>query len=52
MLFRSKHPAMAQAQAYVVARAQEAKQRLQALPEGSVRTALEAFADVVAVRSA
>ncbi|GAA4080085.1 polyprenyl synthetase family protein [Nocardioides kongjuensis] len=47
-----KHPAMAQAQAYVVARAQEAKQRLQALPEGSVRTALEAFADVVAVRSA
>ncbi|MBV6727013.1 polyprenyl synthetase family protein [Nocardioides daeguensis] len=47
-----KHAAMDQAQAYVVARAQEAKQLLQALPEGSVRTALEAFADVVAVRSA
>ncbi|WP_374220793.1 polyprenyl synthetase family protein [Pimelobacter simplex] len=47
-----KHPAMAQAQAYVVARAQEAKQLLEALPEGSVRAALEAFADVVAVRSA
>ncbi|MBM7518232.1 polyprenyl synthetase family protein [Nocardioides nitrophenolicus] len=47
-----KHPAMGQAQAYVVARAQEAKQLLQALPEGSVRTALEDFADVVAVRSA
>lgn len=47
-----KHPAMGQAQAYVVARAQEAKQLLQALPQGSVRSALEAFADVVAVRSA
>ncbi|GAA3655392.1 polyprenyl synthetase family protein [Nocardioides ginsengisoli] len=47
-----KHPAMEQAKTYVIARAQEAKQRLQALPEGSVRTALEAFADVVAVRSA
>jgi heptaprenyl diphosphate synthase len=47
-----KHPAMAEAKAYVIARAQEAKQRLRALPEGSVRTALEAFADVVAVRSA
>ncbi|QSR24675.1 geranylgeranyl pyrophosphate synthase [Nocardioides aromaticivorans] len=47
-----KHPAMAEAQAYVVARAQEAKRLLEVLPEGSVRTALEAFADVVAVRSA
>ncbi|WP_408897960.1 polyprenyl synthetase family protein [Nocardioides sp. R1-1] len=47
-----KHPAMEQAQAYVVARAQEAKELLAALPSGSVRTALEAFADVVAVRSA
>ena len=47
-----KHPAMAEARAYVIARAQEAKQLLQALPEGSVRAALEAFADVVAVRSA
>ncbi|TWH02971.1 heptaprenyl diphosphate synthase [Nocardioides sp. J9] len=47
-----KHPAMAEAQAYVVDRAQEAKRLLTALPEGAVRSALEAFADVVAVRSA
>ena len=46
-----KHPAMEQARSYVVARAQEAKKLLTALPEGSVRSALEAFADVVAVRS-
>lgn len=47
-----KHPAMAEAKAYVVGRAQEAKALLTALPEGSVRTALEDFADVVAVRTA
>ena len=47
-----KHPAMDEARAYVVARAQEAKARLGVLPEGSVRSALEAFADVVAVRTA
>jgi heptaprenyl diphosphate synthase len=47
-----KHPAMQEAQAYVVARAEEAKALLTVLPEGSVRAALEAFADVVAVRSA
>ncbi len=47
-----KHPAMDDARAYVVARAQEAKQLLDVLPEGSVRAALEAFADVVAVRTA
>ncbi|TIC89283.1 polyprenyl synthetase family protein [Nocardioides sp. GY 10113] len=47
-----KHPAMDEAQAYVVARAQEAKQLLAVLPQGSVRAALEAFADVVAIRSA
>ena len=46
-----KHPAMDEARAYVVARAQEAKALLTALPEGSVREALEAFADIVAVRS-
>ena len=46
-----KHPAMDEARAYVVARAQEAKRLLGALPEGSVRSALEAFADVVAVRT-
>lgn len=47
-----KHPAMDEARAYVVGRAQEAKKVLGALPEGSVRTALEAFADVVATRTA
>lgn len=47
-----KHPAMDEARAYVVARAQEAKAVLAALPEGSVRAALEAFADVVATRTA
>jgi heptaprenyl diphosphate synthase len=47
-----KHPAMDEARAYVVARADEAKALLAILPEGSVRTALEAFADAVAVRTA
>lgn len=47
-----KHPAMDEARAYVVARAQEAKAVLAPLPEGSVRAALEAFADVVATRTA
>lgn len=46
-----KHPAMDQARAYVVAQAREAKQHLTALPEGPVRAALEAFADVVASRT-
>ena len=47
-----KHPAMDQARTYVVERAAEAKALLlSALPPGSVRTALEAFADIVAVRS-
>jgi heptaprenyl diphosphate synthase len=47
-----KHPAMDEARAYVVARAQAAKDLLSALPDGPVRTALEAFADIVATRSA
>jgi heptaprenyl diphosphate synthase len=47
-----KHPAMDDARAYVVARAQEAKELLAVLPQGSVRAALEAFADVGAVRTA
>lgn len=47
-----KHPAMDEARAYVVAEAERAKALLQVVPEGSVRTALESFADVVAVRSA
>ena len=46
------HPAMDQARSYVVAQAQEAKARLSVLPESSVRTALESFADIVATRSA
>ncbi len=47
-----KHPAMDEARAYVVARAHEAKALLAVLPDGPVRAALEAFADVVATRSA
>lgn len=47
-----KHPAMDEARAYVVARAAEAKALLVALPVGPVRDALEAFADIVAVRGA
>ena len=47
-----RHPALAEARAYVVARAQEAKSLLDALPPGPVREALERFADMVATRSA
>lgn len=46
------HPAIAQARAYVVARSVEAKAHLDVLPAGPVRDALEAFADIVATRSA
>jgi heptaprenyl diphosphate synthase len=46
-----KHPALDEARAYVVARAQEAKDCLAAVPAGPVRDALEAFADGVAIRS-
>jgi len=46
------HPALEQARAYVVERAAEAKALLVALPPGPVRSALESFADIVAVRSA
>ena len=45
------HPAMDRARAYVVDRSAEAKALLGALPAGPVRSALEAFADVVATRS-
>jgi geranylgeranyl pyrophosphate synthase len=45
------HPAMDRARAYVVDRATEAKALLATLPDGPVRAALEAFADVVATRS-
>ena len=43
---------MDQARAYVVDRATEAKALLGVLPAGPVRDALEAFADIVAARSA
>jgi heptaprenyl diphosphate synthase len=46
-----KHAAMDEARAYVIGLAAEAKDLLGALPTGPVRSALEAFADVVAVRS-
>ncbi len=46
------HPAMADARAYVIQRAQEAKQLLAVVPDGPVRDALDAFADVVATRTA
>ena len=45
------HPAMAAARDYVASEANEAKRLLGVVPEGPVRTALEAFADVVANRS-
>jgi heptaprenyl diphosphate synthase len=45
------HPALDEARAYVVARAGEAKARLGVLPQGPVREALEAFADLVATRT-
>ncbi|MBZ5735653.1 polyprenyl synthetase family protein [Nocardioides sp. TRM66260-LWL] len=47
-----KHPALDEARAYVIAQAQEAKALLDVLPAGPAREALEAFADLVAVRSA
>ena len=47
-----KHPAMDQARAYVVAQTESAKALLTVLEPGSVRTALEAFADILATRSA
>jgi heptaprenyl diphosphate synthase len=46
------HPALADARTYVVGLAREAKQLLEVLPEGPARAALEAFADVVATRTA
>ncbi len=45
------HPAMDRARAYVVDQARQAKALLADVPEGPVRDALEAFADVIAVRS-
>ena len=45
------HPALDEARAYVRQQAEEAKALLVALAPGPVRDALEAFADLVAVRS-
>lgn len=45
------HPALARARDYVVNQAHEAKAHLAVVPAGPVRDALEAFADLVAVRS-
>ena len=45
------HPAMDQARAYVLDRANEARQLLKVLPEGPVRDALDAFAELIATRS-
>ncbi len=44
------HPALGRAREYVVTRTEEAKALLGVLPAGPVRSALEAFADVVATR--
>ena len=46
-----KHPAMDDARAYVLQRATEARALLRVLPEGPVRDALDAFAEVVATRT-
>ncbi|WP_300681524.1 polyprenyl synthetase family protein [Nocardioides sp.] len=46
------NPAMDEARAYVLAEAEKAKSFLSVLDEGPVREALEAFADIVATRSA
>ncbi len=46
------HRAMDEARRYVVGEAQRAKELLRAVPQGPVRSALEAFADVVATRTA
>ena len=47
-----KHPAMDEARASVLARAREAQDCLEAVPVGPVREALDAFAELVATRSA
>ena len=47
-----KHPAIAEARAYVQSRADEARQVLAPLPDVPARTALEALCDLVVSRSA
>jgi heptaprenyl diphosphate synthase len=46
-----RHPALDEARTYVMSRAAEAKALLGVLDEGSVRDALEGFADLVATRA-
>jgi heptaprenyl diphosphate synthase len=46
-----KHPAMDEARAYVLQRADDARELLKALPEGPVREALDAFAALIATRT-
>jgi heptaprenyl diphosphate synthase len=47
-----KHPAMDEARRYVLERAREAQELLKVLPDGPVKTALDAFAEIVATRTA
>jgi heptaprenyl diphosphate synthase len=47
-----KHPAMDEARGYVLDIASEAQELLTALPDGPVREALDAFAVLIATRSA
>jgi len=47
-----RHPAMDEARAYVLGIATEAQELLEVLPEGPVRDALDAFAVLIATRSA
>jgi heptaprenyl diphosphate synthase len=47
-----KHPAMDEARQYVLDRAREAQELLEVLPRGPVRDALEAFAVLIATRTA
>jgi heptaprenyl diphosphate synthase len=46
-----EHDSLTEARAYVIGLAAEAKALLKVLPEGPVRTALESFADAVAIRT-
>jgi heptaprenyl diphosphate synthase len=46
-----RHPAMAQARAYVVERANEARELLTVLPPSPARDALDAFAELIATRT-
>ena len=46
-----KHPAMDEARAYVIERANEARELLKVLPESPAREALDAFAALIATRT-